>query len=110
MPELPEVETVRLGLVPAMEGRRFIKVEARRPDLRWQRYRLRGPVLVDGWGREILYRSQPIPGLLSAGKDGVFVCDPGPDGIITSSAAVVETTRSGDDRNGVIDNLTIDPP
>ena len=82
----------------------------RRPDLRWQRYRLRGPVLVDGWGREILYRSQPIPGLLSAGKDGVFVCDPGPDGIITSSAAVVETTRSGDDRNGVIDNLTIDPP
>jgi formamidopyrimidine-DNA glycosylase len=35
MPELPEVETVRLGLVPAMEGARFIKVEARRPDLRW---------------------------------------------------------------------------
>jgi formamidopyrimidine-DNA glycosylase len=35
MPELPEVETVRLGLMPAMEGARFIKVEARRPDLRW---------------------------------------------------------------------------
>lgn len=35
MPELPEVETVRLGLVPAMEGARFVKVEARRPDLRW---------------------------------------------------------------------------
>ena len=35
MPELPEVETVRLGLVPAMEGARFVRVEARRPDLRW---------------------------------------------------------------------------
>lgn len=35
MPELPEVETVRRGLAPAMEGARFVKVEARRPDLRW---------------------------------------------------------------------------
>lgn len=34
MPELPEVETVRRGLAPAMEGARFIKVEANRPDLR----------------------------------------------------------------------------
>ena len=35
MPELPEVETVRRGLVPAMEGARFIKVEVHRGDLRW---------------------------------------------------------------------------
>jgi len=34
MPELPEVETVRRGLQPAMEGARFVRVEARRPDLR----------------------------------------------------------------------------
>lgn len=34
MPELPEVETVRRGLAPVMEGARFLKVEARRPDLR----------------------------------------------------------------------------
>jgi formamidopyrimidine-DNA glycosylase len=34
MPELPEVETVRRGLAPAMEGARFVKVEANRPDLR----------------------------------------------------------------------------
>ncbi len=34
MPELPEVETVRRGLQPAMEGARFAKVEARRADLR----------------------------------------------------------------------------
>jgi formamidopyrimidine-DNA glycosylase len=35
MPELPEVETVRRGLAPAMEGERFDKVEVRRGDLRW---------------------------------------------------------------------------
>jgi formamidopyrimidine-DNA glycosylase len=35
MPELPEVETVRRGLEPVMDGARFTKVEARRPDLRW---------------------------------------------------------------------------
>jgi formamidopyrimidine-DNA glycosylase len=35
MPELPEVETVRRGLAPAMEGARFSKVEVRRGDLRW---------------------------------------------------------------------------
>jgi len=35
MPELPEVETVRRGLAPVMEGARFTKVEARRPDLRF---------------------------------------------------------------------------
>ena len=35
MPELPEVETVRAGLVPAMEGRAILRAEIRRPDLRW---------------------------------------------------------------------------
>ena len=34
MPELPEVETVRLGLVPAMEGYVLTGVETRRGDLR----------------------------------------------------------------------------
>jgi formamidopyrimidine-DNA glycosylase len=34
MPELPEVETVRRGLQPVMEGARFVRVEQRRPDLR----------------------------------------------------------------------------
>jgi formamidopyrimidine-DNA glycosylase len=35
MPELPEVETVRRGLAPALEGARLVRVEARRPDLRF---------------------------------------------------------------------------
>ena len=35
MPELPEVETVRRGLQPAMEGARIKKAEVRRKDLRF---------------------------------------------------------------------------
>jgi formamidopyrimidine-DNA glycosylase len=35
MPELPEVETVRGGLAPVLEGHRLDRVEARRPDLRF---------------------------------------------------------------------------
>jgi formamidopyrimidine-DNA glycosylase len=35
MPELPEVETVRRGLEPALAGTRLARVEARRPDLRF---------------------------------------------------------------------------
>jgi formamidopyrimidine-DNA glycosylase len=35
MPELPEVETVRRGLQPVMEGARIVKAEARRADLRF---------------------------------------------------------------------------
>jgi formamidopyrimidine-DNA glycosylase len=34
VPELPEVETVMLGLQPALEGRKFTRVETRRKDLR----------------------------------------------------------------------------
>jgi formamidopyrimidine-DNA glycosylase len=35
MPELPEVETVRLGLAPVLVGNRFASVEQRRKDLRF---------------------------------------------------------------------------
>jgi formamidopyrimidine-DNA glycosylase len=35
MPELPEVETVRRGLAPAMEGKRILRVQTRRKDLRF---------------------------------------------------------------------------
>src|SRR4051795_11538934 len=35
MPELPEVETVRRGLQPAMEGAKIVKAEVRRKDLRF---------------------------------------------------------------------------
>jgi formamidopyrimidine-DNA glycosylase len=35
MPELPEVETVRRGLLPVLEGRRIAEARINRPDLRW---------------------------------------------------------------------------
>jgi len=35
MPELPEVETVRRGLMPVMEGAVISRAEVNRPDLRW---------------------------------------------------------------------------
>lgn len=35
MPELPEVETVRMGLLPVMEGRVIETAQVNRPNLRW---------------------------------------------------------------------------
>ncbi len=35
MPELPEVETTRRGIVPHLQGRIVTRVTLRRPDLRW---------------------------------------------------------------------------
>src|SRR5437764_858272 len=59
MPELPEVETVRRGLAPVMEGARFTKVIAHRGDLRWPlakdfAARLEGKT-VEGLGRRAKY-------------------------------------------------------
>ncbi|MBV8743523.1 MAG: bifunctional DNA-formamidopyrimidine glycosylase/DNA-(apurinic or apyrimidinic site) lyase [Xanthobacteraceae bacterium] len=59
MPELPEVETVRRGLQPALEGARFEHVLARRHDLRWPLpkdfvHRLEGKT-VTGLGRRAKY-------------------------------------------------------
>src|SRR5665213_2422888 len=59
MPELPEVETVRHGLAPAMEGARFAKVEVRDRRLRWPlpkdfAKRVEGAT-VEGLGRRAKY-------------------------------------------------------
>jgi len=59
MPELPEVETVRRGLAPAMEGARFAKIEVRHRGLRWPiardfEKRLTGAT-VTGLGRRAKY-------------------------------------------------------
>lgn len=35
MPELPEVETVRRGLIPVMQGKKIIQADVNRPNLRW---------------------------------------------------------------------------
>jgi len=59
MPELPEVETVRRGLAPAMEGASIKKVEVRHRGLRWPiakdfEKRLTGKT-VEGLGRRAKY-------------------------------------------------------
>jgi formamidopyrimidine-DNA glycosylase len=59
MPELPEVETVRRGLAPVMEGARIVEVKAHRGDLRWPLpkdfvERLKGQT-VSGLGRRAKY-------------------------------------------------------
>ncbi len=59
MPELPEVETVRRGLAPAMEDARFDEVFAHRGDLRWPlppdfAARLKGQTVL-GLGRRAKY-------------------------------------------------------
>jgi formamidopyrimidine-DNA glycosylase len=59
MPELPEVETVRRGLAPAMEGARFTKVELHDRRLRWPiakdfEKRITGQT-VEGLGRRAKY-------------------------------------------------------
>jgi formamidopyrimidine-DNA glycosylase len=59
MPELPEVETVRRGLQPVMEGSTILRAEARRKDLRFPFQkdfvaRLEGQI-VTGLGRRAKY-------------------------------------------------------
>src|SRR5215475_5453690 len=59
MPELPEVETVRRGLQPVMEGAKIVKAEVRRADLRFPFQpdfvaRLQGQT-VTGLGRRAKY-------------------------------------------------------
>lgn len=83
MPELPEVETVRRGLAPAMEGRRFLSVEARRPDLRFPfperfRERLEGRrvVSLDRRAKYLLVRTDgPDALLMHLGMSGSFRVD-----------------------------------
>ena len=80
VPELPEVETVRRGLAPAMEGARFTKVETRRKDLRWPLpkdfiKRLEGQK-VEGVGRRAKYLTVDVSSgdvlLMHLGMSGSF--------------------------------------
>ena len=71
MPELPEVETTVRGLRPALEGRRLIRVEPRRADLRRPfpadlRQRMTGATIT-GLGRRAKY------GLIETDRDDVMV-------------------------------------
>lgn len=78
MPELPEVETVRRGLQPVLEGAEIDKVELRRPDLRFalpadMPARLAGQKVV-GIGRRAKYL------LLQTSAAPILVCHLGMTG------------------------------
>src|SRR5579862_8203320 len=80
MPELPEVETVRRGLQPVMEGFKIDKAEARRKDLRFPFQkdfvaRLNGQA-VTGLGRRAKYLMADLASgdvlLMHLGMSGSF--------------------------------------
>ena len=88
MPELPEVETVRRGLQPAMEGSKILKAEARRKDLRFPFQkdfiaRLEGQV-VTGLGRRAKYLMADLTSgdvlLMHLGMSGSFRVQQGEGG------------------------------
>ena len=80
MPELPEVETVRRGLQPVMEGAKIVKAEVRRKDLRFPFQkdfvaRLEGQTLT-GLGRRAKYLMADLASgdvlLMHLGMSGSF--------------------------------------
>ena len=80
MPELPEVETVRRGLQPVMEGATILKAEARRKDLRFPfqkdfAARLEGQAIT-GLGRRAKYLMADLTSgdvlLMHLGMSGSF--------------------------------------
>ena len=80
MPELPEVETVRRGLQPVMEGSKIVKAETRRKDLRFPFQkdfvaRLEGQT-VTGLGRRAKYLMADLESgdvlLMHLGMSGSF--------------------------------------
>lgn len=85
MPELPEVETVRRGLEPAMVGARFAAVDQRRPDLRFpfpERFaeRLTGQEII-ALGRRAKYLLADLAGgevlVMHLGMTGRFIVHDG---------------------------------
>lgn len=70
MPELPEVETVRRGLAPIWEGRRFGRVDQNRPDLRWPLPERMGARLSGRLVAALRRRSKYLLADLDEGADG----------------------------------------
>lgn len=99
MPELPEVETVRRGLEPVLSGRRIVRVEQRRPDLRFpfpERFaeRLAGR-RIERLNRRSKYLVADIEGgetlIMHLGMSGRFTITP-PNGVSVMPGAFVHDT------------------
>lgn len=128
MPELPEVETVRRGLAPVMEGGVIAKADVNRPDLRWpfppdmaarltgqrvERLRRRSKyILVDMAGGETLLIHLGMSGRMMVSGDplGRFVHDhPAPekhDHVVLHMENGARITFNDPRRFGAMDLLT----
>ena len=114
MPELPEVETVRRGLAPAMEGARFTRVEQRRGDLRFPfpenfAARLEGR-RVDSLGRRKIKGNMDIELAVNAMEMADHV-----DNIVLFSGdgdfrSLVEAVQRKGVRVSVVSTITTQPP
>ena len=93
MPELPEVETVRRGLALKMTGRRIVRAELRRPDLR-------RPFPPDAGASGSAAREIGALGrrgkyiLIELDDDGLLLLHLGMSGRITAGAATGRRPRS----------------
>ncbi len=127
MPELPEVETVRRGLSPAMEGAVITRADVNRPDLRWpfpermaerltgqtvQRLRRRSKyILADLDGGETLLIHLGMSGRMTVSGDplGQFVHDHPPmqkhDHVVFHMANGARITFNDPRRFGAMDLL-----
>lgn len=93
MPELPEVETVRQGLLPALLGNRILRVDQRRPDLRFPipqdfvaRLESRRVTAIDRRGKYLLIRlDDGWTWLVHLGMSGRFTVGGG--GVASSAQA-----------------------
>jgi formamidopyrimidine-DNA glycosylase len=90
MPELPEVETIRRGLALKMTGRRILRAELRRPDLRRPfppglAARLDG-AFIGALGRRGKYI------LVELNSDGLLLLHLGMSGRVTASSAALPDT------------------
>ena len=112
MPELPEVETVKRGLIPVLVGRRLTRVILRRSDLRWplpndfgQRLTNRLVIAVERRGKFLLIRLDDstvwISHLGMSGRFSIYDKEPPPeqahDHVIVETDAGV-TLRYNDPR------------
>jgi formamidopyrimidine-DNA glycosylase len=78
MPELPEVETVRRGLQPVMEGSSIVEVEQRRPNLR---YPFPQSFVTDLTGRKIVSLGRRAKYLIMhLDQDPILICHLGMSG------------------------------
>ncbi|MFO1152409.1 MAG: bifunctional DNA-formamidopyrimidine glycosylase/DNA-(apurinic or apyrimidinic site) lyase [Rhodospirillales bacterium] len=112
MPELPEVETVRRGLIPALGGRRITQVIQRRPDLRFplpddfaRRLTGRTVLHIDRRGKYLLFTlDDGNVWIAHLGMSGRFVIDGDApaDRRPATAGALDGTTAAGDAHDHIV--------